>query len=73
MITVSKGIGKEKTLTLEDIAYGDSFVILVSNWDGVYLMCDNDSFVDISTGITYNVADNECFPVRKFDFVLVEK
>lgn len=73
MITVSKGIEKEKILTLEDMAYGDSFVILVSNWDGVYLMCDNDLFVNISTGSTYDVAGNECLPVRKFDFTLIEK
>lgn len=73
MITVAKGIEKEKVLTLEDMGCGDSFVILVPNWDDVYLMCDNDTFVEISTGETYDVYDNKYLPVRKFDFTLVEK
>lgn len=73
MITITKEIEKEKVLTIEDMGDGDSFVILVSDWDGVYLMCDNDSFVDISTGGTYDVAGNERLPVQKFDFILIEK
>ena len=73
MITITKGIEKEKVLTLEDLGCGDSFAILVSDWDGVYLMCDNSSFVDISTGETYDVNDNLTLPVQKFDFTLIEK
>ena len=73
MITVSKGIEKENILTIEDMAYGDSFVILAFDWDSVYLMCDNAEFVDITTGITYDVDGNRYLPVRKFDFTLIEK
>lgn len=73
MITITKEIEKEKVLTIEDLGYGDSFVILVYDWDSVYLMCDNAEFVDISTGITYDRDDNKCLPVRKIDFSLIEK
>ena len=73
MITITKEIEKEKVLTVEDVAYGDSFIILAFDWDSVYLMCDNAEFVDIATGITYDVDYNRQLPVRKFDFTLVEK
>lgn len=73
MITIAKGIKKEDVLTLEDMDCGDSFVILVPDWDEVYLMCDNDTFVEISTGETYDVRDYKHFPVCEFDFTLVEK
>lgn len=73
MITIAKEIEKEKVLTVGDMGCGDSFIILISGWYDVYLMCNDNKFVEISTGEVYEVYDYENLPVRKVDFTLVEK
>lgn len=75
MITIAKEIEKEKILTFSDMYCGDSFIILEHGWSDVYLMCDNGTFVNISTGATYNVNSNNYknLSVLKLDFTLVKK
>lgn len=73
MITVTKQIEKEKVLTVDDMECGNSFIILISGWDSVYLMCNTGNFVEISTGDVYSAYDNMDLPVREIDFTLIEK
>lgn len=73
MITIAKGIEKERILTVASVHCGDTFVILAQDWEGVYLMCDNGTFVEISTGETSDVYGNQHLPIRNIDFTLVKK
>lgn len=71
MITL-KEMNKEDVLTVDSLKEGDTFTILLEEWDSVYLMTDDEIYVDVTTGFTYSAYEYSALPIHKVDFVLTQ-